>query len=635
MTDFSLPALTGQLLLGLINGSFYALLSLGLAVIFGMLRVINFAHGAQYMMGAFIAWGLLQYAGLGYWPSLIVAPLVVGAFGWVLERTLVSRLYSAEHLYGLLLTFGVALIIEGAFRYAYGTSGQRYEIPAIFRGAANLGGVVFVPYYRGWVILASLLVCLVTWLVIEKTKLGSYLRAATDNPALVQAFGINVPLLMAVAYAVGAGLAGLAGVLAAPIYQVSPLMGQELMIIVFAVVVIGGMGSIMGSIIAGYGLGVLEGLTKYFYPEASNTIIFVAMIVVLLLRPAGLFGRETAEEAHAEADSGDRIPMSSLMRTTLAAVVVAVLAAAPLLLYPILAIKILIFALFAAAFNLLFGYAGLLSFGHAAFFGGASYVAGYAAKAWGTGPLLAIVIGVAFAAAIGAVFGYLAIRRRGIYFAMITLALSQMFYFLCIQMPFTGGENGLSDIPRGSLLGIVSLESNLAIYYFVAVVFIVSLLAIRRIVNSPFGDTLRAIRDNETRVISLGYNVNRYKLGVFVISAAFAGLAGALKALAFQFASLTDVAWHMSGEVILMTLLGGIGTLLGPVIGAGVVVAMTNYLSTTAFPVPVALGVIFVVCIIAFRKGVVGSARDWLWAWRSRTVHGGALAANVVVEEKK
>ena len=282
--------LFGQLLLGLINGSFYALLSLGLAVIFGMLNVINFTHGAQYMMGAFGAYLLLQYAGIGYWPALILSPLIVGAIGIVIEKTMLSRLYKLDHLYGLLLTFGLALIIEGLFRNYYGVSGQPYPIPPALSGGHNLG-FMFLPTYRGWVIVASLLVCLGTWFVIERTRLGAYLRAATENPTLVRAFGINVPVMMTLTYGFGVALAAFAGVLAAPIYQVNPLMGSDLIIVVFAIVVIGGMGSILGSIVTGLGLGVVEGLTKVFYPEASSVVIFVIMAIVLLLRPAGLFGR--------------------------------------------------------------------------------------------------------------------------------------------------------------------------------------------------------------------------------------------------------------------------------------------------------------------------------------------------------
>jgi branched-chain amino acid transport system permease protein len=284
------PLLFGQLLLGLINGAFYALLSLGLAVIFGMLNIVNFAHGALFMLGAFVAWGLLEYLGIGYWPALILAPLVVGVFGVLLEKTLISRLYKLDHLYGLLLTFGLALIIEGLARNQYGSSGMPYQIPSALQGAADLG-FMFMPIYRGWVVLAAAVMCLATWLVIEKTRLGATLRAATENAPLVQAFGVNVPRLITLTYAGGAALAAFAGVLAAPIYSVNPNMGENFIITVFAVVVIGGMGSILGSIVTGFGLGVVEGLTKVFYPQASATVIFLVMVIVLLARPSGLFGR--------------------------------------------------------------------------------------------------------------------------------------------------------------------------------------------------------------------------------------------------------------------------------------------------------------------------------------------------------
>ena len=289
---FGIPsqALFGQLLLGLINGSFYALLSLGLAVIFGMLNIINFTHGAQYMMGAFTAYLLLQYLGLNYWAALIIVPVLIGATGIAIERLFLKRLQQLDHLYGLILTFGFALIIEGLFRNYYGSSGQPYAVPDSLQGGHNLG-FMFLPNYRAWVIVFSLAVCFGTWFAIERTRLGSYLRAATENPTLVRAFGINVPRMVTLTYGFGVGLAALAGVMAAPIYNVSPQMGSDLIIVVFAVVVIGGMGSIMGAILTGFILGIVEGLTKVFFPEASNTVIFVIMVVVLLIRPAGMFGR--------------------------------------------------------------------------------------------------------------------------------------------------------------------------------------------------------------------------------------------------------------------------------------------------------------------------------------------------------
>ena len=287
----SSQVLLGQLLVGLINGAFFAILSLGLAIIFGLLNIVNFAHGAQYMFGAFVAWMGLTYLGINYWAALLLAPLVVGATGVLIERFLLSRLYKLDPLYGLLLTFGLALIIEGVFRHFYGVSGQQYSVPPELAGGRNLG-FMFLPNYRAWVIVAALVVCFASWFLIEKTKLGSYLRAGTENAPLLQAFGVNVPLMVTLTYAYGVGMAALAGVLAAPIYQVSAMMGSSLIIVVFAVVVIGGMGSILGSIVTGLMLGLLQGLTKAFYPEASNAVIFLIMAVVLLVRPAGLFGKE-------------------------------------------------------------------------------------------------------------------------------------------------------------------------------------------------------------------------------------------------------------------------------------------------------------------------------------------------------
>lgn len=292
-TVFGIPvqALLGQLLVGLINGSFYAMLSLGLAIIFGLLRIINFAHGALYMLGAFTGYLLLQYLGVSYWLALLLAPLIVGIFGVLVERIALSRLYGVDPLYGLLFTFGLSLVIEGTFRYYFGVSGQPYPTPKALAGGMNLG-FMFLPVYRGWVVVASLVVCLATWLLIERTRLGAYLRAATENATLVQAFGVNVPFLLTFTYGLGCALAALAGIMAAPVYQVSPLMGSNLIIVVFAVVVVGGMGSILGAIVTGYALGIAEGLTKVFYPEASNIVIFVIMALVLLVRPAGLFGRD-------------------------------------------------------------------------------------------------------------------------------------------------------------------------------------------------------------------------------------------------------------------------------------------------------------------------------------------------------
>ena len=391
-------ALFGQLLLGLINGSFYALLSLGLAVIFGMLNIINFTHGAQYMMGAFCSWLLLQYAGIGYWPSLVLAPLIVGATGIVIERVLLKRLYHLDHLYGLLLTFGLALIIQAMFRHQYGSSGQPYPIPSELQGGVLLP-FMFLPYYRAWVIVFSLAICIATWFVIERTKLGSYLRAATENPTLVRSFGINVPRMITLTYGAGVGLAALAGVLAAPIYQVNPLMGANIIVVVFAVVVIGGMGSILGSVITGFSLGLVEGLTKVFYPEASTTVVFVIMAIVLMVRPQGLFGKPPAQAGGVESAVASSVADGGRgLNITMFGLAIALALVAPLVLYPQFLMKALCLALFAVSVNLLLGFAGLLSFGHAMFLGSAGYVSAHAAKIWGLNPELAILAGTATAA---------------------------------------------------------------------------------------------------------------------------------------------------------------------------------------------------------------------------------------------
>lgn len=288
--DVPIQVIMGQVLIGLINGSFYALLSLGLAIIFGLLNIVNFSHGALYMLGAFVGWMLLTYLGINYWLALILVPVIVGTLGIIMERFMIRKLYHVDHIYGLLLTFGIALMIQALFLNVFGVSGQRYPVPEILQGTVNLS-FMYLPIYRGWVIAASIIVCVATWYLIERTKLGSYLRAATENPELVQAFGIRVPILVTLTYGAGVALAAFAGVMAAPVYQVSPIMGVDIVIIVFAVVVIGGMGSISGAIIAGFGLGIVEGLTRVFYPEASNVVIFVVMVIVLLVRPSGLFGK--------------------------------------------------------------------------------------------------------------------------------------------------------------------------------------------------------------------------------------------------------------------------------------------------------------------------------------------------------
>ncbi len=620
--------LFGQLLIGLINGAFYALMSLGVAIIFGMLRIANFMHGAQFMLGAFCAWFLLSlpeiFPGLGlpaigYWPALILVPLIVGAVGYVTEKLFISRVYQLDHAYGVLLTLGLALVIEGIFQVQFGSVGKPYDLPPSLQGGTNLG-FMYLPNYRVWVIVASLIVCFGTWFAIERTKLGAYLRAATENPVMVQAFGINVPRMLTLTYALGVGLAGLAGAMAAPIYQVSPKMGQNIIIVIFAIVVIGGMGSILGAIVSGFLLGIVEGLTKVFYPEASSTAIFIIMIIVLLVRPQGLFGGGSVAAAHAGPAVGLKLSGWRLKRPELAylAALAVVGVLAPLVFYPIFLIKVLCFALFACAYNLIFGYVGLIAFGHAAFYGAAVYAAAASATFWGFPPEFAILFGVIVSALLGLVIGWLAIRRQGLYFAMITLALAQLVYFYAVQAPWTNGEDGLQGVPRGTLFGLFDLTDTDTLYAFVLVMFLIGFAAVHRVIRSPFGQVLRSIRDNEPRATSLGYDTDRFKLAAFVISAAVSGLAGGLMALTFQIAILTDVSFYISAEVLLMVLIGGVGTVLGPVVGAVVLVTMQNYMSQLGSWVLIAQGTVFVLCVMTLRKGVVGSLSEYVAQLRQR-----------------
>jgi branched-chain amino acid transport system permease protein len=611
--------LFGQLLVGLINGSFYAMMSLGVAIIFGMLRIGNFVHGAQYMLGAFGAWYLMRlpelFPGLGlpsigYWWALVIVPLVVAVIGALMERIFIRRVYDLDHAYGLLLTVGLAMAIEGAFNVYYGAAGQMYGVPESLKGGINLG-FMFLPIYRAWVIAAAIVVCFGTWYMVERTKLGSYLRAATENPDLVRAFGINVPRLLMLTYAFGVGLAGFAGVMAAPIYQVSPQMGQGMIITIFAVVVIGGMGSIFGAIVSGLMLGVIEGLTKVFYPQASATVIFIIMALVLIFRPAGLFGKETTSHSVADVSSGRSGSFLENGRLWLAIFTVGGVAL-PFLVYPVMGMKILVLALFALAYNLIFGYVGLLAFGHAAFYGSSAYVTAHAAAAWGLPPELSILAGVAVATAIGALFGWLAIRRQGLYFAMITLALAQIIYFYGVQAPWTHGEDGIQSVPRGMLFGVIDLSNTLNMYYVTLAVFLAGFAFIYRIIHSPFGQTLKSIRENEPRAISLGYSTDRFKLIAFTLSAMLSGVAGGLKAIIFQLASLADVFFMTSADVLLMTLIGGVGTLLGPVVGAAVLVTLQRELATLGAWVVVVQGIIFVLCVLFLRKGIIGTLEEFL-----------------------
>jgi len=520
------------------------------------------------------------------------------------------------------MTFGLTLVIEGLFRQVYGTLGLSYPTPELLSGGWNLG-FMFLPMYRGWVILAALVVCLGAWWAIERTQLGSYIRASVENPQLTRALGINVPALVSLIFALGVAMAAFAGVMAAPIFQVNPMMGSDLIIIGFAVIVIGGIGSIMGAVVSGFLVGIVEGFSKVFYPQGSTTIIFILMALVLLVRPAGLFGRVGGGPV---IESAPDVPVSTRASRGAEQLVLvgllAVAALAPFFVYPVFLMKALCFALFASAFNLLIGYVGLLSFGHAAFFGSAAYCTAIGAKILGLSPELSLLLGVAVSAGLGAVFGSIAIRRHGVYFAMITLALSQVVYFYALQTPFAAGEDGIQDVPRGYLFGVVNLDDQFSRYYFVLAVFVLGFLIIRRTIHSPFGRVLKAIRENETRAISLGYDTDRFKLLAFTISAALAGLAGGTKTIIFQVTSPADIHWMISGFVILMTLMGGLGTILGPAVGALILTSMDYYLAEYGSWILVIEGFAFIVFVLVIRRGIVGEITVFLHRLRNARLRG-------------
>jgi len=600
----------GYLIIGLVNGSFYALLSLGLALIFGLLNVLNMTHGALYMMGAFAAWVAVEKLGLGYLPAIGFAAAGVGALGVVMERGLLRHTYRLDPLYGFMLTFGLATAIQGLFQVQFGSTGLPFAPPAWLAGGVDLG-FVFFPTYRLWVVLAALAVCLALWLIVERTTAGAILRAASENASIAEALGVRVPKVLTVTFSLGAALAGLAGALAAPVYQVSPLMGSDILLVVFAIIVIGGMGSIGGTILASYCLAIIESLTQAFYPQAASIVIFAFMCLVLMVRPQGLFGisvvrRHEFRAARLPAAHEVRSAVSSvLVRLVAGGTIVAVLVLLPLFVYPIYLVKIFCFAIFAASFNFLLGFAGIVSFGQAALFGTAAYIAAHALKVWALPPELAMLAGIGAATLLGLAMGALAIRRRGIYQAMITLAVAQMVYFVYVQAEFTHGEDGIHSVPRGPLFGLVDLRDDRAVYALAAVALLAVLVGLRCLLSSRLGMVLVAIRDDERRALSLGHNVNAFKLTAFAIASACAGLAGSLSAVAFQLATLSGAHWHLSGEAVLMALIGGIGTLAGPLVGATVLVTMQQFLAPFGAWVLVIQGIVFVLCVLLFRDGLV------------------------------
>lgn len=604
----------GYLTIGLVNGSFYALLSLGLALIFGLLNVLNMTHGALYMMGAFAAWAGSRYLGLGYLGGLAFAPLCVAAFGIMLERGLLRRTYGLDPLYGFMLTFGAAMVVQGAFQAQFGSTGLPYVAPDWLAGGLDFGFLYF-PVYRLWVVAVALVTCVIVWIAIARTRLGSILRASSENADAAEALGVGVPRVFGATIALGSGLAGLAGALAAPIYQVSPLMGSDILLVVFAIIVIGGMGSIAGTIVSSYALALIESLTQALVPQAASFVVFAFMCIVLLLRPQGLFGipvvrshefvaarlswiEPAGKDAAAKRTNG--------MVPALAAA--AALVALPVLLYPVYLMKVFCFTIFAASFNFLLGFAGIMSFGQAALFGTAAYLTAHAAKEWALPPETAIGIGIAAALGLGLVMGIFAIRRRGIYQAMVTLAIAQMIYFVYVQASFTHGEDGIQSVPRGMLLGLIDLREDANVYWLSAAAMLGVLFGLRRLMSSPFGMMLIAIRDNERRALSLGHHVDAYKVAAFGIAAFCAGVAGSLSAIVFQLATLSDAHWHLSGEAVLMALIGGIGTFGGPLIGAAVLVTMQHFLSPFGSWILAVQGAVFILCVLLFRDGLLPQA---------------------------
>jgi branched-chain amino acid transport system permease protein len=614
----------GYLTIGVVNGSFYALLSLGLALIFGQLNILNMTHGAFYMMGAFVAWAAAKHLGLSYLASLALAPLCVAGFGIVLERFLLRRIYGLDPLYGFMLTFGCAMVIQGGFQAKFGSTGLPFAAPDWLSGGVDLG-FLFFPAYRLWVVGVALGACALVWLFISRTRAGFILRASSENPAIAAALGIRVSRVITGTFALGAGLAGLAGALAGPIYQVSPLMGVDILLVVFAIIVIGGMGSIGGTIAASYSLAMIESFTQALVPQASSLVIFVFMCLVLLIRPQGLFGtaairshefpaaRLPLVRSHDEGRVATQVKSAIPPLLALTAVILL-----PTMFYPFYLMKIFCFAIFAASFNFLLGFAGLISFGQAAMFGTAAYLTAYTAKEWLLAPEAAIGVGVGAAVVLGLAMGALAIRRRGIYQAMITLAIAQMVYFCYVQAPFTLGEDGIQSVPRGHLFGLIDLRDDMNVYWVCAGAMAAVFLGLRRLLSSTLGMHLVAIRDNERRALSLGYRVNGYKLAAFGIAGFCAGLAGSLSAIVFQLATLSGAEWHLSGEAVLMALIGGIGTFAGPLVGAAVLVTMQQFLAPFGAWVQIIQGLVFVICVLMFRNGLVVQGQRAVTAIRRR-----------------
>jgi len=610
-----------QIFNGLVNGGFIALMSLGLSIVFGMMRVVNFAHGAMYMLGAFVAFIGGQFFGISLWFALVLSWLLVGGLGVILERLLLCRLYKLDPAYNLLLTFGLTLIIEDLMRSFFATTGGQFLVPHLLSGAVNLG-FTFYPKYRLFVLVVSVVVCLAAWFVLERTRAGALVRAATERPDLLRCFGGNVPRLISGTFFCATGLAGLAGALAAPIRSVSPFMGQEMVALTFAVVVAGGMGSIAGSVLMGFIAGLLSALAAIWYPPVATAITYIIMLVVLVVRPGGIFRGVDISNFPLHYTPMTERARRIFQSAGLSLLVLAVAAVLPWVVYPVVATDIILWGLCALGFDLLFAFAGLLSFGQAAYWGAAAYITGVLVSHFGLPSWSGFLIGVAATTAMAIVFGLIIAQKKGIYFSMITFAFAEIVYFVVNQFPhYTGGEDGLHDVFRGSLFGI-SLAND-RVFYYLALFFVGLMVAfVFRILASPFGMALVGARENERRMLSVGYNVYLIRVQAYALSAFIISVAGALYVLNHQFVSLEAVYWRASGEPVMMTLLGGAGTIFGPFLGAAVVLLMRNTLSTITDSGSLVLGCLFVVIVMIFRRGLLGELVHYL-AHRSQ---GGGVA---------
>lgn len=621
----------GQIFNGLVSGGFIALMSLGLSIIFGTMRVVNFMHGALYMLGAFAAYLAGRWLGLPLWVVLFAAPAAVALIGLILERLLLRHLYSSDITYTLLLTFGLTLIIEDTVRNFIGVQGAPFLVPTVLSGAVDLGFIIY-PKYRLFVLAVSILACAGTWLALERTRFGTLVRAGTERPNLLRCFGVNVPLLVSGTFAFGTGLAGLAGVLAAPITDVSPFMGDDMIAIAFAVVVVGGMGSIAGSIITGFAAGVLSALAAIWYAPAAEVVIYVLMMLVLLVRPGGLF--QGVDIAHF---APHHTPITLQARRLLASPKLAGLSLAaaiilPWLIYPLVATDVILWGLFAVGFDLLYAFAGLLSFGQGAYWGGAAYLTGIAVAELGFPPWIGLLFGIATTTAIAALVGLLVTRKQGIYFAMVTFAFTEIVYFVVNQLPqYTGGENGLHGVVRGTLFGL-PLKNDIVFYYLSLTIVILTLLFVFRVVRSPFGLSLTGARDSERRMASVGYNVQTLRLLAYILSGFVISVAGGLYVLAHEFVSLDAIYWRASGEPIMMALLGGTGTIYGSMVGALLVVVVRDALSTLTDNGSLVLGIIFVIVVMGLRRGLLGEAVHAITlrtARRRQTAEGFEVAGRI------